>query len=82
MPEPRYEKNVFHNCPFDEEYVELLRPILFTLLYLVPERKPRNRVFQFYQKTLNGLKLLCFESQISNPKSKIVPEQGFRSGTT
>jgi hypothetical protein len=39
-------------------------------------------VFQFYQKTLNGLKLLFFESQIRNPKSKIVPEQGFRSGTS
>ena len=29
-----YEKNVFVNCPFDEDYVSLLRPLLFTVLYL------------------------------------------------
>jgi hypothetical protein len=29
-----YEKNVFINCPFDEEYLSLLRPILFTIIYL------------------------------------------------
>ena len=27
-------KNVFVNCPFDSEYVPLLRPLLFTILYL------------------------------------------------
>lgn len=34
MSEPRYEKNVFLNCPFDDEYVDILRPIMFTILYL------------------------------------------------
>lgn len=29
-----YEKNVFINCPFDDEYMSLLRPILFTIIYL------------------------------------------------
>lgn len=29
-----FEKNVFVNCPFDEKYVPLLRPILFTVIYL------------------------------------------------
>jgi hypothetical protein len=29
-----FEKNVFINCPFDEEYLPLLRPILFTVIYL------------------------------------------------
>lgn len=33
-PPPRYESNVFINCPFDEEYYSLLRPLLFTILYL------------------------------------------------
>jgi len=28
-----YEKNVFINCPFDDEYLPLLRPLLFTILY-------------------------------------------------
>ncbi len=29
-----FSKNVFINCPFDSKYVVLLRPLLFTLVYL------------------------------------------------
>lgn len=29
-----FERNVFVNCPFDEKYVALLRPLLFTVIYL------------------------------------------------
>ena len=29
-----YEQSVFINCPFDQEYLPLLRPLLFTVLYL------------------------------------------------
>jgi hypothetical protein len=29
-----FDKNVFVNCPFDSEYIPLLRPLLFTILYL------------------------------------------------
>lgn len=29
-----FDKNVFVNCPFDEEYKALLRPLLFTITYL------------------------------------------------
>lgn len=29
-----FEKNVFINCPFDEDYYSLLRPLLFTVIYL------------------------------------------------
>lgn len=29
-----YESNVFINCPFDKDYHELLRPLLFTVVYL------------------------------------------------
>jgi hypothetical protein len=29
-----FEKNVFINCPFDHEYYSLLRPLLFTIVYL------------------------------------------------
>jgi hypothetical protein len=29
-----FEKNVFINCPFDHEFYSLLRPILFTIIYL------------------------------------------------
>jgi hypothetical protein len=29
-----FESNVFINCPFDNDYKLLLRPLLFTVLYL------------------------------------------------
>ena len=29
-----FEKNVFINCPFDEKYYPLLRPLLFTVVFL------------------------------------------------
>src|SRR5690625_3567196 len=29
-----FENNVFINCPFDEDYYSLLRPLLFTIVYL------------------------------------------------
>lgn len=29
-----FEKNVFINCPFDEDFEPLLRPLLFTIVYL------------------------------------------------
>jgi hypothetical protein len=28
-----FDENVFVNCPYDDEYLELLRPLLFTLLF-------------------------------------------------
>lgn len=28
-----YSKNVFINCPFDDEYFELLKPLIFTVVY-------------------------------------------------
>lgn len=34
MPDPNFEKNVFINCPFDEDYRQLLLSILFTVKYL------------------------------------------------
>ncbi|MGO9620326.1 MAG: hypothetical protein ACLPT6_02850 [Desulfobaccales bacterium] len=29
-----FSKNIFINCPFDSKYTKLLRPILFTIIYL------------------------------------------------
>ncbi len=29
-----FERNVFVNCPFDSQYLPLLRPLLFTIIYL------------------------------------------------
>lgn len=33
-PAEGFESNVFINCPFDREYYSLLRPLLFTIIYL------------------------------------------------
>lgn len=32
IAESEYEKNVFLNCPFDDDYAPLLRPLLFTVV--------------------------------------------------
>lgn len=29
-----FEKNIFINCPFDKEYVPILKPIVFCVVYL------------------------------------------------
>ena len=34
-----YDRNVFINCPFDRQYLPLLRPLLFTVIYL--DQSPR-----------------------------------------
>jgi len=41
----RFSKNVFINCPFDDEYIPLLRPLLFTLIYL--DYNPRIALERF-----------------------------------
>ena len=33
-PSEEFHKNVFINCPFDSDYHSLLRPLLFTVVYL------------------------------------------------
>lgn len=33
-PDAGFDQNVFINCPFDAEYQELLRPLLFVIVYL------------------------------------------------
>lgn len=32
-PDKNFEKNVFINCPFDSDYIPLLQPLLFTIIY-------------------------------------------------
>lgn len=45
-PDPGdFERSVFVNCPFDQDYVELLRPLLFTIAYL--GFKPRIALERF-----------------------------------
>jgi hypothetical protein len=39
LEDANFESNVFINCPFDERYYPLLRPLLFTIVFL--DFKPR-----------------------------------------
>lgn len=34
MAEPSFERSVFINCPFDEDYDPILRAIFFCVVYL------------------------------------------------
>ena len=34
MPEPAFEKSIFINCPFDDDYQGILQAILFCIIYL------------------------------------------------
>lgn len=34
-----YDTNVFINCPFDDDYIDLFRPLLFTIIFLELEPK-------------------------------------------
>jgi hypothetical protein len=34
MAPKNFRTNIFINCPFDKDYKSLLRPILFTIVYL------------------------------------------------
>ncbi|MEM8566491.1 MAG: hypothetical protein AAGF85_08510 [Bacteroidota bacterium] len=33
MSHKNFEKNIFINCPFDKDYLPLLRPLIFTVVY-------------------------------------------------
>jgi hypothetical protein len=33
-PDPNFERNVFINCPFDDDYTRLLETLLFTIIFL------------------------------------------------
>ena len=44
MPEPAFERSVFLNCPFDEDYAPILQAIAFCITYLGfhPRLAPEN----------------------------------------
>jgi hypothetical protein len=57
-------KNVFINCPFDNKYFPLLKPLLFTIIYLdlVPKISETSDSGQI---RLNKIKELMSESKYS-----------------
>jgi hypothetical protein len=56
-------KFVFINCPFDKEYRQLLRPLLFTIIYL--GYKPRI-ASEFLNSAENRINRICELIKISN----------------
>ena len=57
-------KNVFINCPFDNNYFKLLKPLLFTLCYI--ELKPNiSETSDSGEVRLHKIKGLIEESQYS-----------------
>jgi len=73
MAPKNFSTNIFINCPFDKDYKSLLRPILFTIVYLgfnprlASERS--DSLEQRIEKILNSLSLastafmICHESK-------------------
>jgi hypothetical protein len=66
-PEPanEYTKNVFINCPFDEEYLTLLRPLLFTVTYLGYDTRIASERFDSGEQRIHKISELIHQSRFS-----------------
>ena len=61
-----FETNVFINCPFDDEFKRLLKPLLFSLIYFNLEPKISQtessanvRINQIKQHIRNNFMMIC-----------------------
>jgi hypothetical protein len=60
-----YHINVFVNCPFDDEYFDLLRPLLFTILYFKHQPRISLESFDSGEFRLQKIVSLIRESKYS-----------------
>jgi hypothetical protein len=60
-----YTKNVFINCPFDEEYLTLLRPLLFTVTYLGYDTRIASERFDSGEQRIHKISELIHQSRFS-----------------
>jgi len=60
-----FEKNVFINCPFDEKYKELLRPLLFTIIYLGYNPRIANEKINSGESRIENICRMIKESRFS-----------------
>lgn len=60
-----FERNVFINCPFDPDFFILLRPLLFTIIYLNFEPKLSQT------KSSSNIRIDQIKQQIKNSKFSI-----------
>jgi len=50
-----FSRNVFINCPFDSEYTPLLRPLLFTVLFLDYNPRIASEIFDSGEARINKI---------------------------
>jgi hypothetical protein len=60
-----FEENVFINCPFDREYLPLLRPLLFTIIYLGLQPRIALETMDSGEQRLDRIVRLIRESRYS-----------------
>ncbi|NQS98888.1 MAG: hypothetical protein HQ591_10570 [candidate division Zixibacteria bacterium] len=60
-----FSKNVFINCPFDNDYIPLLRPLLFTILYLDYNPRIASERFDSGETRITKICELIEESKFS-----------------
>lgn len=58
-----FPKNVFINCPFDTEYEALLRPMLFTVVYLGYSPRIASESFNSFEQRINKISDLIGHSK-------------------
>ena len=66
VPKSSFKDNVFINCPFDKEYMLLLRPMLFTVIFLGFEPRIASE-----RKTSNEERISKIKELIRNSKYSI-----------
>ena len=64
-PPQEFNKNVFINCPFDSEYNSLLRPILFTIVYLGFNPQIASQTADSGEQRINKILSLIVKSKYS-----------------
>jgi hypothetical protein len=60
-----FQKNIFINCPFDQEYSYLLRPLLFTILYCGYNPRIALERFDSAEIRLDKIRQLIEDSSLS-----------------
>lgn len=61
----KFNKNVFINCPFDKKYKLLLKPLLFTILYLGYQPRIASESSDSGETRINKIFKLIQESKYS-----------------
>jgi len=64
-PPSGYSSNVFVNCPFDEKYRQLLRPLLFTVVYLGYEPRIASERLDSAENRIDKICELIYEAKYS-----------------